>query len=58
MDNQETNIVGISLAKYDSDDQDWNGQIDLDQGKVKISAGKTFLDLMNIIRPHNYFLPT
>jgi hypothetical protein len=51
-------VIGISLAKYNPDDLNWDTVLDQNEDKIRIGAGKTFLDIMNKVRPLNYFLPT
>jgi hypothetical protein len=54
---RESNIVVVSLANL-QDFAGWNGQIDTTTKRIRMNAGKTFLDLMAIARPQGYVLGT
>ena len=51
----ETNVIVVSLAKLQIDAQ-WDGVLDETTQTVRINAGKTFIDLMAVVRPKGYLL--
>jgi hypothetical protein len=66
---EENNIVIVSLINYIPDDPEWNDiriinsnndndNDDDNAAQVRTPAGKTQLELYTIIRPKGYFLPT
>ena len=50
----------ISLFEYIPDDPDWRlgGGVSLEDNKVRVEAAKSYLDLVQYIRPKCYFVPT
>jgi hypothetical protein len=53
----EKGITLISLAEFTPIDS-WNGVLNKTDKTIKISAGNTFLDLMEIVRPQGYIMRT
>jgi len=60
LENNSTDSIAISLAKYEPDDKEWRDNIIQENGKssVRIPTGRSLLDLVSIIRPKNLFTPT
>lgn len=51
--------VVVSLEKHTPSTEGWKTiSLNTDTSTVRIPAGRTFLDLYQVIRPENYFLPS
>lgn len=53
----ERNVLVLSMASYVPPTA-WNGVLDTVNARVRMGAGRTFLDLYQLIRPQGYLLPT
>jgi UDP-N-acetylenolpyruvoylglucosamine reductase len=58
MQRAESNIVLVSLADHQISNSAWRNRLDSDNNRVRIGAGQSLYQLLALIRPQGYLLPT